>query len=494
MDKQVEMLHQDPMSPLYWFCELSQIPRASYHEEKVAAWLMDFAKEKGFFAATDKDRNVFIRMPATPGYEHVPPVLLQGHTDMVAEKNADCDHNFDTDPLDLYIEDGYLRARGTTLGADDGIAVAVMLAVLNGAIEPHPAVECLFTASEEVGLDGAKGFDTSLITAHRMINMDSTSLSEIITGCCGGIRSDLTFRPEREDYPDSVPVRLFLSGLCGGHSGEDINKGRRNANRVSGRMLATLLETVPYRLISVRGGSKDNAIPRECEAVVAVKKKDLEAFTACFERERDEIFRILRGPDCSAKWECALLPGCSLKPMGQTWTRNLVFLLSTVQNGVFSMDPDIPTLVGFSRNLGVIRTEGDTVDLVFSTRSAYDSQLAASTRQLDQYAAVLGATARHYAKYPGWVADPESAVRKLWSEAYSRVSGGSIEPLVIHAGLECGLLFEKRPDLDIISVGPNLYDIHSPGEKMELRSVEVFWKTLKTVFRMICAQEGASDA
>ena len=257
-----------------YFEEISAIPRESYHEEKIADYLVNFAKERNLEWYRDDTNNVFIKAPATAGMENKAPVLLQGHTDMVCEKNSGVEHDFSKDPLKLYLDGDLLRARGTTLGADDGCAVAMMLTLLDGELAAHPPIECLFTAAEETGMDGAKNFDYSLISARRMINLDIDSLGNIFCGCAGGVRSDLTLAYTGVDFAgDALSVKL--TGLVGGHSGSDINKGRANANKLMGRLLASLLSKTDARLVSVNGGSKENAIPRECEAIVAVSDAEL---------------------------------------------------------------------------------------------------------------------------------------------------------------------------------------------------------------------------
>ncbi|MBQ9760200.1 MAG: beta-Ala-His dipeptidase, partial [Clostridia bacterium] len=266
--------NREPKALFRYFEEISAIPRMSYHEEQIADYLVDFARKRGLECYRDKAHNVFIRMPATQGYEDHAPVLLQGHTDMVCEKNNDVVHDFLQDPLKLYLDGDLLRAEGTTLGADDGIAVSVMLAVLDGALEAHPLVECLFTSAEEVGLDGAKSFDYSLLTARKMVNLDSESLGVITAGCAGGIRSEVKLPIKPIPFMGDA-LRFAIQGLAGGHSGENIHEGRANANKMMGRILAEIVQKCGAKLVSVNGGSKDNAIPRECEAVIAVSDRDV---------------------------------------------------------------------------------------------------------------------------------------------------------------------------------------------------------------------------
>ena len=470
---------REPASLFRFFEEISAIPRMSYHEEKIADYLVEFAKQRGLEYHRDAQHNVFIQKPATHGYEEHPAVLLQGHTDMVCEKNNGVEHDFLKDPLSLYIDGGFLRAKGTTLGADDGVAVAVMLAVLDGAMDAHPPVECLFTSAEEVGLDGAKGFDYRLITARKMINVDSESLGVITAGCAGGIRSEVKI-PVSMELSERETLRLSVSGLAGGHSGENIHEGRANANKLMGRLLAVAAQSEEARLVSVRGGSKDNAIPRECEAVIAVTDRDAVEDLMVEEAARiaeeliplDRQFRFTI-EDCES--EAVMMSAAD--------TARVVAYVCGVTNGVIEMNAEVPGLVEYSRNLGVIETEADAVRLIFCSRSAMESRIDASNCELDALAAAIGAKTKHYARYPGWRYSAESSLRPAYAEAYRRVTGGDVTVKVIHAGLECGIIYAAVKGMDIISIAPNLQNLHSPDEALDLDSVEIFWKTLAELMK-----------
>ena len=442
-----------PASVFRFFEEISAIPRPSYHESGIADYLVAFAKERGLECYRDETNNVLIKKPATAGKEKLPGVLFQGHTDMVCEKNADVAHDFLKDPLKLYVDGKMLRAKGTTLGADNGIAVAIMLTMLDGEIAEHPAMECLFTTAEEVGLDGANNFDYSRISARRLVNMDSEALGRITAGCAGGLRSDITLPCSTKPFAGRA-IRVAISGLMGGHSGENINSGRANANKLMGRILAALWGEQKFALVSLSGGSKDNAIPRECEALLAVL--DADSFCViCEDAEEDAVM------------------------MDEESTLRAITLLSTVQNGVITMSRQVKGLVEFSRNLGVIRTEGDQITFTLSTRSSIESQLAASIDELELFAKLLGASIRHHGRYPGWSYAKTSAIRDAYLAAYREIVGGEAAIDVIHAGLECGVISSKLPDMDMISVGPDMFDIHSPDEALDLDSVETFWKIVE---------------
>ncbi len=473
--------NREPASVFRFFEEICAIPHPSYHEEKIADYLVAFAKQRGLEYYRDQAHNVLIKAPATPGMEERAPILLQGHTDMVCEKNADVEHDFLTDPLKLYLDGNQLRAKGTTLGADDGIAVAMMLALLDGAISSHPALECLFTTAEEVGLDGATTFDYSRLAARRMINLDNEELGVLTAGCAGGMRSDLTFASPKTSA-EGATVRLFVGGLMGGHSGVNIDCGRANANKLVGRLLASLQREQEVRLVSLQGGSKDNAIPRECEAVFVVPDADaaIEHLTELAEAMASELSSEDKGFFMTAE-QVADEPVA----FGAKESENVIALLCGVANGVLAMSNNVKGLVEYSRNQGVIHTEGDTISVIFSSRSSIESLLDSSVTELDTLARVLGASARHYARYPGWSYAKCSALRDAYLEAYRQVMGKDATVNVIHAGLECGVISSKVPDMDMISIGPDMRDIHSPDEALDLDSVELFWKTLEHLIRTV---------
>lgn len=460
-----------------YFEEISAIPRGSYNEKEIADYLERFAKTRGLYCYRDEYNNVLIKKSATAGSENRAPILLQGHTDMVCEKNAGVEHDFLRDPLKLYEEDGWIKARGTTLGADNGDAVAVMLYVLDGGVSAHPDIECLFTASEEVGLDGATNFDYSKIKARRMINMDSADETLIIAGCAGGQRSSLSFDVKPKKIKGNV-AKIHICGLFGGHSGEDINKGRANACKLMGRVLYEIMDK-DVELVSVRGGTKDNAIPRECEAVITCfDPKELE-------NKLQELSLVLREGICKddANFELKLdiMGEQEVFCIDKDTARKIVFLMHTVRNGVFEMNHDIPEIVEWSRNLGVVNCEEDGAELIFSSRSSFESRIDASAEELDDYAKILGASVKHYNRYPGWCFATVSAVREAYSRAFESIFGKAPEVTVIHAGLECGIISKAVADMDIISCGPVVLDLHSPDEKMNKKSFENFYTVIKTV-------------
>lgn len=461
-----------------YFYEISKIPRGSYHEEQIATYLEDFAHKRGLACYRDEIGNVLIDCPATEGYESEPPLLMQGHTDMVCEKNEGVAHDFLKDPLSLYEENGWLRARGTTLGADNGVAVAIMMAALDGALSPHPPLQCLFTVSEEVGLDGMKHFDMSRVYARQMLNMDSADESTVVVGCAGGLRSDLTLPVGREKEKKTLWT-LRVNGLAGGHSGEDIHRGRANANQ----LLAEALEQwmagdSQMRLVKFYGGSKDNAIPREATAIVSAEQE-----MKCVKELERRIRQGLCPEDIGFTLTLSPCAGADLLPMDRSSSQKIVQFIRSVKNGVLAMCPNLPDLVEYSRNLAVVRTEEDCVQITFSSRSAMEAQIDQSAAELDALAAELGGSARHYSRYPGWSFEEKSPLRERYVAAYESLFGRAPRMETIHAGLECGLAKEKIPDMDILSCGPIILNLHSPDEAMDLASLSRFVTIIGTLLR-----------
>ena len=465
-----------------FFEEISAIPRASYKEEKIADYLCNFAKERGLEYYHDANNNVLINVPATAGMENVPAVLLQGHTDMVCEKNEGVEHDFDNDGLKLYEEDGWIKAEGTTLGADNGVAVAIMLYVLDGGLERHGAIQCLFTASEEVGLDGAQSFDYSRVYARKMINMDSADEKLIIVGCAGGMRSNVSFDVTSEEIDAPALVKLSVKGLMGGHSGEDIDKGRANANKLMARLLGKVLadDKIGARVVSIYGGSKDNAIPRECEAIVAVS--DLDRLGDVITVEAEKLSHGLSDFDKNMFVGIKLIGrnekvACPDKATAE----KLVNFVISVPNGVFEMNYSVEGIVEWSRNLGVVTFDANKAECVFASRSSFESRIDASGEQLDAFARLIGAKVRHYNRYPGWNFAEVSPLRDAWAASCEKILGEKPEILAIHAGLECGFIKQAVPDMDIISAGPIILDLHSPDERLDKKSFERFFTVVKDV-------------
>ncbi len=456
------------------FEELCAIPHGSGNEKGIADYIEKFATERGIFILRDETGNVFLRKNATDGYGDVAPIMLQGHMDMVCEKNADSNHDFLRDGLTLKVVDGMLWANGTTLGGDNGIAVAMMLALLE--TNAHPTLECLFTVEEETGLAGAKGFDCSCVTARKMINLDSEEDWQVTAGCAGGCRTEVDLAYNAENIPlEYTCIDISVTGLSGGHSGAEIHCGKTNAIIAMGRLLAAAYEKQSFNVVSLTCNGKDNAIARECFATVAAEDADalISAINSEAGRIRPELSEDDRGFTVSAK-----KTDKADKMLGSTTTRALVTFLSTVKTGVLKMSNQIKGLVEYSRNIGVVETDNEKIKLTLSSRSSVEAQLDLSCRELDMLCAAIGADCHHYARYPGWEYAPTSPLRDSYIAAFKELYGKDLSVGVIHAGLECGILSSKMSGMDIISIGPNMYDIHSPCEHLDLASCEKIWKTL----------------
>ena len=458
----------------HYFEEISKIPRGSGNEKGIADYLCAFAGERGLDCYRDAENNVLIKKKATAGREAEESMLLQGHTDMVCEKLPEVEHDFLRDPIALCVEDGWLTAQGTTLGADDGVAVAAMLAILDGALASHPTVECLFTTSEETGMNGAIAFDFSRVSARKMLNLDSASEAEVVCGCAGGVRSEITLRGDKAEREGDA-LCVSLSGLCGGHSGEDINRGLANANRLMGRILLALQAEMPVCVAAIQGGSKDNAIPRDCTAVIVVENGEKAAEIINGEAKSIAAELATADSDFTCKVEkCALVPSWDAAPSAR-----ILAAICNAPCGVIEMSRDAEGLVEWSSNLGVIETEEEKITLSFLSRSTIEARIDHTIRMFDALALACGGTAEHHSRYTGWNYEKISPLREAYLDTFRALFGKEATPIIIHAGLECGLIRAKVPDMDMISIGPETVGLHSPSEKMNIASAERFWQILE---------------
>ncbi|MBR5367582.1 MAG: beta-Ala-His dipeptidase [Clostridia bacterium] len=466
----------EPKIVFSYFKQLSDIPRGSGNERAAAEFVRDTALSLGHEAEIDGANNVFIRAKAAPGYEDHPPMMLQGHLDMVCEANRGTVHDFLTDPIELILTGDELRANGTTLGADDGIAAAIILAILSSPDLPHPALECLFTTEEETGLNGMRSFDAAKAKARRLINLDCAGEGVATVSCAGGVRSHIRFTAERTSLADPAVLTLEVTGLAGGHSGEDINLGRKNAIVTLTRILYAASKASPFRLVSFAGGNRDNAIPRECAATVS--PADPAAFRAAAESEiaaiakecvqDDAGFHAVFGTD---RAESALTPAS---------TSSFLFLLSNLPNGVHAMSRAVPGLVETSSNLAVVRACEDGFEIVVSSRSSVESMLDWMQNRVECAAGPAGAAVEHVSRYPGWDYVEGSPMQALYLETWKECFGTDAGVVGIHAGLECGLLKGKIPDMDMISIGADIRNLHSPDEVLYVGS-------LARMYTLVCA-------
>lgn len=467
----------EPKKVFSYFKQLSDIPRGSGNERAAAEFVRDTANSLGHEAAIDGAGNVFIRAKATQGYEDRDPVMLQGHLDMVCEANRGTVHDFLKDPIELLLDGELLRANGTTLGADDGVSVAVILSILSSPDVPHPALECLLTTEEETGLTGMRNFDPSVVKANRLINLDSAGEGEATISCAGGVRSHIRFRAEKTALGDGYTVlRLEAAGLAGGHSGEDINLGRKNAIVEAVRILYAGTKASPVRILSFEGGNRDNAIPRECAVTFAVK--DANAFTGAALAEIGKIKAECVPDDGGFRAE---ITGGECGPaLTEELSLSLLTLLRNLPNGVHGMSRNVPGLVETSSNLAVVRETGDGWEIVVSSRSSVESRLDDMQNRVECAAIPVGAEVEHISRYPGWDPMHDSPLQRLYLETWKELFGTEARVIGIHAGLECGLLKGKRPDMDMISIGPDIKNLHSPDEVLNVSS-------LARMYRLVCA-------
>lgn len=453
------------------FEQINRIPRCSKNEAQITAWLLGWAKDHDLEAGRDDVSNVLIRVAATAGYEDAPGLILQGHMDMVCEKTPDSSHNFDTDPIPHVTDGEWLHAQDTTLGADNGIAMALALALAESDV-PHPGLEILITSDEETGLTGAQGLEPGWLSGSHLLNLDSEDEGVFTVGCAGGRTTVFTLRLDQESALEGLIAReLSVSGLQGGHSGVEIHTGRANSNELLVRALTAVRAAAPVRLATIRGGSAHNAIPRDASAVIAFAADDLESVESAVQAALGTFRTEYEGvePGLHLSLRSAAVPG---DVVGEASATRLIDFLSAMPHGVLRMSADVPGLVETSTNFATVRMNNDTVEVRTSQRSSYASRLAELAARLDSLARLAGATVRTESSYPPWEPHMESELLGRAVESYQNAFG--VEPVVevIHAGLECGVIGAKYPGMQMISFGPTIQNAHSPDERLHLPSLE----------------------
>jgi dipeptidase D len=469
-----------------YFLEICRIPRPSKHEEQIIEYLLSFGERHGLPAKRDAAGNVLISKPATPGMEGRPTVALQSHVDMVCEKNSDVVHDFLRDPIQPYIDGEWIKARGTTLGADCGIGVAASLALLAADDVPHGPVECLFTVDEETGLTGAAALQPVFMTARLLLNLDSEDEGELFIGCAGGIDTKAIFTPVYVPAPERW--RAFgasVRGLAGGHSGDDINRGYANANKLLTRFLWQAQRRFGIRLATFAGGHLHNAIPREATAVFFVDMAHVEALEAFFAAHADDCRNEFRTtePRMQQTLEAVSAPADVIDLATQTHLLNALY---ACPHGVIAMSRVIDGLVETSTNLASVKcTDSRTIVVGTSQRSSVESAKHDVARMVESVFVEAGATVTHGDGYPGWTPNPQSPLLRTAVDAYKRLFGAEALVKAIHAGLECGLFLEKYPSLDMVSFGPTLRCVHSPDERLHIGSVQKFWDLLVEILRTV---------
>ena len=469
----------EPKKVFQYFEQLCAIPHGSRNTKAISDWCVDFARERGLEWHQDSANNVILIHDATPGYEAAEPIILQGHLDMVCEKEAACPKDMEREGLDLAVEGDTVFARGTTLGGDDGIAAAMALAILDDPSIPHPRLEVVLTTEEEIGMLGAAALDVSPLKGRQLINLDSEAEGIFTVGCAGGSLTKCTLPVIRAPFPGTV-LRLTLSGLTGGHSGAEIHKGRANADMLLGRLLRAMAAATELRLVSASGGAKDNAIPVAAEAVAVVA--DAEAARMAFTALTAQLKKEYRVTDPALEAAVTDVETAEL-PMDGDSTQRVLCLLTCAPNGVQEMSREIEGLVQTSLNLGILRTDTEVVSAAFCVRSSVASQKEMLHDRLRCLTETLGGTVNISGNYPAWEYRPDSALRERMTEVFREQYGHEPKIEAIHAGVECGLLCGKLPDLDCVSIGPDLDEIHTPRERMSVASVQRVWAFVLEVLK-----------
>lgn len=471
----------EPKRVFFYFEEISKIPHGSGNVEGISDYLVNFARERKLFCIQDEWKNVIIVKEATPGYEQEPAVILQGHMDMVAVKKPECDMDMKTQGLRVAVDGDMVYAEGTSLGGDDGIAVAYALAILESDSIPHPCLEVIITVDEEVGMDGAREIDLSMLWGSRMVNLDSEDEGILLTSCAGGARVNCKLPLQWQQYEGAV-CEVKICGLLGGHSGAEIDKERGNSNCLMGRLIWELCQKMPVHMVSVRGGLADNAIPRETTAILAINPEDisiLQKITSDIEKDMTQELgakdpnvcvhvRTLRGKEKEDSLTCATAEA----------TKKAAAYLMALPNGVQAMSGDIKGLVETSLNLGILDCEEDCLLAEFSVRSSVESSKNALIEKLVAINALAGGSYEVTGDYPGWKYRVDSPLRDKMVTVYERIYGTKPKIEAIHAGLECGLLGSKIKDLDCVSIGPQMSDIHTTEEKLSISSTARVWDYL----------------
>lgn len=470
----------NPQEVFHYFEELSQIPRGTFNTKAVSDYCVNFSKSRNLEVIQDNFFNVIIKKPGTPGYENSEPVIIQGHLDMVCEKTENSDHDFTNDPLKLYVEDGFVKARDTTLGADNGIAVAMALALLESSDIPHPPLEILLTVDEEVGMGGAKEIDLSSLNGKMLLNLDSEDEDTIIAGCAGGVVFHIDLPVDRIQKTGTC-LEVTICGLKGGHSGMEIDQQRGNAGKLAGRLLNRLYQNMNISLFNIQGGTKDNVIPSVCKFSILVQDSGqagmiienmLHTWKEEFGTDEPDLDITIKNMGNEA-----------ISVMSDDHTHKVIFFLNNCPNGVEGFSRSLKGLVETSDNLGILFSEEDKVSFDFLIRSSVSSKLEEMKETFLGWAKLLGGTYRLSGEYPAWMYRKDSKIRTIAAEAFEDIYGRKPEIATIHAGLECGLLTGKKPDLDCVSFGPRMYDVHSVNERLNIASTERIWNVLKEILK-----------
>lgn len=480
----------EPRILWHYFEEITQVPRPSKKEEKIIQYLLDFAQKHNLEIKKDDAGNILITKPATKGLENLPTLILQGHVDMVCEKNSDVVHDFDTDPIETYIDGDWLKAKGTTLGADNGMGVAAALAILASDDIEHGKLECLFTVDEETGLTGAYALKDNFLSGDILINLDTEEEGELYIGCAGGKGTTATFKYKEEDAPVNYYwFKIQVKGLNGGHSGSEIHKGLGNANKILNRYLWTLSRKLQISLAQIDGGNLHNAIPREASAIAGVPVGDKDVALTWLKKFESQIKDELKVVDPNV----SIILTEEAEPsvvIDQNATHGLLNAICGCPHGVLAMSHDIPGLVETSTNLASVKMkDGHTIVIGTSQRSSTESLKEYAANMVNSIFTLGGAKVTHSAGYPSWKPNPHSPILEVAKASYEKLYGNTPKIKAIHAGLECGLFLEKYPHLDMVSCGPTITDAHSPAEQINIPSVAKWWPFLLEIIKSIPAKK-----
>ena len=481
----------EPKEVFRFFEEISAIPRGSRDTKRISDYLVAFAKERHFKVIQDEVNNVIIFQPGTPGYEESEPVILQGHMDMVCEKTSESTHDFENDGLELYVEDGFLKAKDTTLGGDDGVAVAMALALLDSREIPHPPIEAVFTVDEEIGMLGAVAMDCSSLKSRLMLNLDSENEGHFLVGCAGGMMVECVFPAERRRWSGKV-VSVHVNGVTGGHSGVEIQKQGANANVILGRVLYALKKKVAFNVICVDGGLKDNAITRSSRAILMLAPGEEEIFMDIIKEQQEIITKEYHKTDANMSIEGFLevskedeASAAGKMPLTEACGNAVIAALRTFPWGVQKMSQDMEGLVQTSLNPGILATKEDEISLTFSVRSSVASEKEELYERLVCLTESLGGKVNRSSDYPAWEYVEDSKLRILMGDTYREMYKKEPVMEVIHAGVECGLFSEKMPGLDCVSYGPDIFDIHTPQERLSISSTKRIYEYTVEVLKRL---------
>ncbi len=480
-----KLLKLKPERIWYYFTEILKIPRPSKHEEKIARYICDFGEKHNLETLKDKTGNILIRKPASKGMENRKMVCLQSHIDMVCEKNSDVKFDFYNDAIKAYIDGKWVKAKGTTLGADDGIGVSAQLAILESDNIQHGPIECLFTIDEESGLTGAFGLETGFLKSKILLNLDSEDEGELFIGCAGGIDTVINISYSKEKVPkDHSAFVISVLGLQGGHSGDDIQKGRGNANKILNRMLWNAARNLDLSISKYDGGKLRNAIAREASAIVTVPEKNKQKLID-YVKEFDKIVREeykINEPKLKAQVSETSQP---VFLINKTTQDNLLNTIYACPHGVIAWSAEIPNFVETSTNLASVKTSENEIEITTSQRSSVESAKKDVCDMVSATFELAGAKIKQSGGYPGWTPDPNSKIVEITADSYRKLFEQEPKVLAVHAGLECGLIDDKYPGMDMISYGPTIKGAHSPDERLEIETVQKFWDLTLDVLKKI---------